>query len=608
LHIATHTLDPGVSPAGAPASNEAPTARFDDIRTGSGLELCGPVSQLVAEQADDVPRLLSELEGAVGSGAFAAGFLSYEAAPGLDPSLPVREKSPAEPFGSLPAAWFALFDSAREVPAVAAPGGPPRYFLTPFVPDMADSAYAARVSTVRAHIAAGDTYQCNLTTRLRAEATGDLDSWYADLARAQGGAYCAALDTGRYRVLSASPELFFEWTGGILTTRPMKGTAPRGRFPAEDEELAARLLASEKERSENLMIVDLLRNDVGRVAEWGSVEVPRLFELEPYPTVWQLTSTVSGRVRDGVRLADVFSALFPSGSVTGAPKRRTMQLIAELETSARGIYCGAVGLVAPPGHPFRARFGVPIRTVVVDRESGDVVYGSGSGITWGSDVAAEREEVRVKARILEPPPSELSLVETMAYSPAGGIRNLERHLERLGFSAGRLGFDLDEDAVQAALEEATVAAPGPRRVRLLLGRSGDVSVELGPVPERQRRPVRLALDLSPVDSGDLLLFHKTTRREPYTERLARHAEADDVLLVNEDGLVTESTISNLVALIDGRWWTPPIELGCLPGVERGRLLDEGTIAERALGITDVRGASRLGLVSSLRGWREACLS
>lgn len=537
------------------------------------------------------------------AGAWAAGFVSYEAAPGLDPSLTVRLPSAGRPFADLPAAWFAIFRQAER----CEPVGPPATSESP-VPvwrsESTDADFEAAVERVRHWIAAGDTYQCNVTTRLRARVAGDLPATYAGLAFAQRGSACAALDTGRFAVLCASPELFFEWSGDRITTRPMKGTARRGRYEAEDEALADALHASEKERAENLMIVDLLRNDLGRIAEWGSVRVESLFSLERFPTLWQLTSTVSARPRTGTGLVDVFRALFPSGSVTGAPKRRTMELIAELEQSPRGVYCGAVGFVAPPGEGVRARFGVPIRTVVVDRRSGEAQYGTGAGITWGSDARLERHEVRLKARILERPET-FELIETMAFVPGLGIRNVERHVARLCFSAGRLGFAFDRAEVAERLEEATAGLAVPKRLRLSLVRSGAVVVEVAPVPTAGA--VRLAIDDEPIDSSDLLMFHKTTRRAPYLERAARHPGFDDVVLVNERGRPTETTIANLLVKLDGRWWTPPVAAGLLPGVERGRLLDEGAVAERDLTLEDLAMAEELAVVSSLRGRRLAVL-
>jgi len=284
---------------------------------------------------------------------------------------------------------------------------------TTWAPQWTDEQYGHAVATVRSHIAAGETYQGNLTDRLRAEGIEEPRALYAKLALAQHGAFSAYLDLGRHVIVSASPELFFEWSGELVRTRPMKGTAARGPTSEEDRAAAHRLLTSPKERAENLMIVDLLRNDLSRVARTGSVTVSELFSLERYPTVWQMTSEVRALTRPDTGLVDLFQALFPCGSVTGAPKQRTMQLIRELEPRERGVYCGAIGLVAPPEASVRARFSVGIRTAVVDRLTRRAVYGVGSAVTWDSDADTERAELRAKAAILETPSSDCRLVETL---------------------------------------------------------------------------------------------------------------------------------------------------------------------------------------------------
>jgi para-aminobenzoate synthetase/4-amino-4-deoxychorismate lyase len=356
------------------------------------------------------------------------------------------------------------------------------------------------------------------------------------------------------------------------------------------------------------MIVDLLRNDLGRIAEVGSVRVDELFSLERYPTVWQLTSQVSARIQPGTGLLDLFRALFPCGSVTGAPKRSTMQLIDVLEPTPRGIYCGAVGLVAPPSARFRARFNVAIRTVVVDRTSGQSVYGAGGGITWGSEAAAERAELHAKAAVLAHDVTEHQLLETLAFGPGEGLRHLDRHLARMADSADWAGFRFDRAGVLAAVRRAVERCTEPARVRILLSRAGQVEVDLVAMPPVDARPVRLALDDDPVDDADPWLQHKTTRRDVYLTRALRHPEADDVVLLNQRGEVTETTIGNLAVRLDGRWCTPPTTSGCLPGVERGRLLEQGVLHERVLHAADLLAAEDLAVVSSLRGWRSATLA
>jgi para-aminobenzoate synthetase/4-amino-4-deoxychorismate lyase len=462
------------------------------------------------------------------------------------------------------------------------------------------------VREVRSRIAAGETYQCNLTTRLTRAADGDPEDLYRDLALAQRGAYNAYLDTGRFVVASASPELFFELSGDRLLMRPMKGTAARGRTVAEDERIVARLRSSPKERAENVMIVDLVRNDLARVAAAGSVRVPRLLHAERFATVHQLTSDVTARLRPGVGLTGIFRALFPCGSVTGAPKARTMELIRDVEDSPRGVYCGAIGLVAPPGAPQRARFSVAIRTVLVDRERGSATYGTGGGITWGSRPAAEYAELLAKARVLDTRPREFHLLETMRHE-SGRLRSLDAHLARVTASAAYFGFHFDPAAVRAALAERLDGA-GDARVRLRCYRDGTVGVDVEELPPPAAGRVRLAIDPEPIDSGACWPRHKTSLREPYSARLARHPVADDVVLVNERGEVTESCTANLAVRLDGRWWTPPLGSGCLPGVERARLVADGVLRERVLRPADLQRADDLALVNSLRGLRPATLA
>ncbi len=585
-------------------------ARFDDLTGASpSFRLVEPIGVLEATRPDEVLPVLEAAEAAAARGIWAAGFVAYEAAPGLDARLAVRSREPDDPFAALPLAWFAMFERAEEsalpLPrddgVLEAPEGT-------WVPTTPRERHEASIRRIRELIAAGETYQVNHTMRLRAQVQGDLRGLYRDLVYAQRGAYAGSLDLGRYRILSASPELFFERRGNRIVTRPMKGTALRGRWPAEDEEAAARLVASAKDRAENAMIVDLLRNDLGRIARPGSVSWDDVFEAERYETVWQLTTTVSATLRPDVSTADVFRALFPSGSVTGAPKVRTMEIVAELEDGPRGVYCGAVGYLSPQGSGRPdARFNVAIRTVTVDPASGIAEYGAGGGITWSSDPAGEYDEAIAKARVLTARRPPFDLLETMRLEPSEGVRHLARHLERLGSSAAYFGFAFDADDVRDAVEKAAASAPAtPCRVRLSLSRDGTVRVActaLAPDPD----PVHVALDTVGQDPRDVFLFHKTSRRERYQEARARHPDADDVLLVNDRGEVTESTIANVAARIDGRWWTPPLGSGLLPGIGREAAIQEGRVEERPIATGEVLAADELALVSDTRGWRRAAL-
>ena len=585
-------------------------ARFDDL---SGAEpsfrLVEPVGVLEARRPAEVPSVVDAAEAAAARGLWVAGMVTYEAAPGFDPALRVRARPEADPFAELPLAWFALFEARQETTLPAPPDEPPPPPAGAWAPSIDREAYDAAIERIHDHIAAGDSYQVNFTLRLRASVAGDPKGLYRDLCYAQRGAYSAYLDLGRYRVLSASPELFFRIDGGTIATKPMKGTAPRGRWLAEDEAIRARLRGSIKERAENAMIVDLLRNDLARVARVGSVRWSEVFEAERFETVWQLTSTVSAELRQGRSLRDVFGALFPSGSVTGAPKVRTMRLIADLEDSPRGAYCGTVGYLAPAGAPGpRARFNVAIRTVVQDGGTGIAEYGVGGGITWDSRANAEYDEVVTKARVLADRRPAFRLLETLRFDPEDGYRRLEEHLARLRASAAFFGFAEDEGTIRSALDREAGRFPGRVvRVRLLLDRRGHVETGSAPVSS-PGEPVRLAIDRDhPVDPSDVFLFHKTTLRERYEDAAARHPDADDVILINDRGEVTETTIATLAVRLDDRWWTPPLAAGLLPGCERAALLDAGSIAERSIRIEDLEIADGLAVVSSVRPWRDAAL-
>jgi para-aminobenzoate synthetase / 4-amino-4-deoxychorismate lyase len=584
-------------------------ARFDDLTPGQerSFEFADPVGVLEARRADEVGPIIAAADAAASRGLWAAGFVSYEAAPGLDRALVVRERRAGDVFDDLPLAWFALFDAKIDVAAlqpVAARSTLPE--AMPWRASVDLARYETTIERIRELIANGQTYQVNHTIRLNAQILGDERGLYRDLALAQRGGYAAYLNIGRYRVLSASPELFLRVDGTRVTTRPMKGTAPRGRWLEEDERVATELVASEKDRAENAMIVDLLRNDLGRIALAGTVEVSRMFEPERYETVWQLTSTVAADLAPGTALVDVFRALFPSGSVTGAPKISTMRIIRALEDSPRGVYCGAVGYLAPSGsgEP-RANFGVAIRTVVVDSQSGTSEYGVGGGITYDSSPGAEYAEILAKARVLSSARPAFELLESIGFEPDEGFRHLSEHFERLRSSAQYFGFRFDAESALAACKRMVEDAAEPVRIRLTLARDGTVDVTssaLKPSPESR---VRLAIDDESVAPDDAFLFHKTTLREPYERRRAKRPDADDVLLVNTRGEVTESTVANVAVLFGDRWVTPSLDAGLLPGAYRAVLLRDGTLTEQSVTLDELRRADDVALVSSVRGWRPA---
>ncbi len=592
----------GRPPVAAALTGSAPAARFDDLAAGRAAALHGFRAALVARSPDEVPGVIDAAEAAAAAGDWVAGVVAYEAAAGLDGALDVGV--PPGAGDGAPLAWFGCFAGCREVHPVTPPGPAP---VPAWRLDTPAELHAAQVARIRDHIEAGDVYQCNLTARYRCDDPGDPGTLYRRLALAQRSAHCALVDTGSVVVASASPELFFERRGDDVVTRPMKGTAARGRWSEEDRAVGAALAASAKDRAENVMIVDLLRNDLGRLAVYGTVAVPALWSLERYRTLWQLTSTVTARVRPGTTLLDLFRALFPSGSVTGAPKRRAMEVIAGVEGSPRGVYCGAVGLLSPGPRP-QARFNVAIRTAVVDRHTGRAVYGSGGGIVWDSEANDEFRELAAKAAVLAADPAEVTLLETMRCGPDGVVGRWAGHRARLADSARYFGVALDDAAVDRALKEALAGGPPvDRLVRLTVSDAAGPAVEVRPLAPDAGGPVTLAVDEEPVDPARPQWFHKVTDRSPYTTRAARHPGADQVVLVNRRGEVTETSVATLAVHLEGRWCTPPLDAGCLPGVARAALLADGTLVERAITVAELRQADAVAVVSSARGWREAVL-
>lgn len=571
-----------------------------DAGTGRWLAFRSPRAILQADRLDDVQPQLRRLEAAAEAGAHAAGFISYEAAPAFDPALT------AHPPDGFPLLWFGLYDAPEIIPAPA-PGPEPAHTLGAWTPNVERAAYAQAIARIKDHIARGDTYQVNYTLRLRAPFTGDPWSLFAALADAQRARYAAFIDLGRRAVCSASPELFFNLDGRRLEARPMKGTAARGRTLAEDQAQAARLRASEKNRAENVMIVDMLRNDLGRIAAVGSVAAPALFTVERYPTVWQMTSTVTAA--SDAPLTEILAALSPCASITGAPKPRTMRIIRELEPEPRRLYTGAIGFVAPAGagRPRRAQFNVAIRTVLVDREAGQAEYGVGGGIVWDSDAADEYAECQIKARVLQRRPSAFQLLESLRWEPDAGYERLDRHLARLRASADYFDFALDLEQARAELLALARTLTGrAHKVRLRVDRAGAVLCTAEPITP-PAGPAQLALAPGPVDSGDVFLYHKTTRRDVYAAARAACPDADDTVLWNERGEITEACFGNLAVQLGGVWVTPPVECGLLAGVYRAELLAEGQLAERVITRADLAQAQGLAVLNSVRRWREAVL-
>ena len=554
---------------------------------GGWLAFAQPREVHCAQSPGEVADVLAQVERALDAGRWAAGFLAYEAAPAFDAALCVH------PPDGAPLAHFAVYDAPETLAALdaAGPAG-----ACAWKPGIERDAYLRAIESIREYIAAGATYQVNYTFPIYAKFNGDARAWFARLSAAQGGGPHAFLDLGGLQILSVSPELFFRLDGDTLTTRPMKGTRPRGRFPREDRARAAELAASAKDCAENVMIVDLLRNDLGRVAETGTVSVPRLFDIERYETVWQMTSTITARTH--APLSRIFDALFPCGSVTGAPKIETMRIIRELEPGPRGAYCGAVGWCGPER---QAVFNVAIRTVTVDKRRGTARYHAGGGITWDSVAAAEYQECLDKTAVLTHARPPFRLLESLLFD--GDYFLLDEHLDRIEASADYFGFAFGRAELRRQLlEHAASIVARPAKVRLLLARDGVAEIESAPAPAAAT--VRLGLAREPVDSGNVFLFHKTTHRQVYEEALLARPDCGDVLLWNEDGMLTESTRANVVLDLDGKLLTPPVEAGLLAGSFRERLLRDGVIREAPLSRNDIPKARAIHLINSVRKWTQ----
>ena len=547
---------------------------------------------------DEVMDCLRRVEHLVESrGLFAAGFVGYEAAPAFDRALTVRDAP------GFPLLWFGLFTAAETI-SLPSPDALQAEAEAPWQPSVTVAEYAAVIGRLREAIAAGETYQVNYTFRLKQPIGSDSWGLFQRLVAAQQAPYAAYVETADFAICSASPELFFQLDGRQIVSRPMKGTIARGRWYEEDLARAGELAASEKDRAENAMIVDMMRNDLGRIARVGSVQVSDLFRVERYPTLWQMTSCVSAET--GADLAEIFAALFPCASITGAPKASTMRIIARSESLPRRIYTGSIGRIAPGR---RAQFNVAIRTVLVDKARHEAEYGVGGGVVWDSTPRGEYDECLLKARILSAAQPQFSLLETLLWTPGQGYFCLREHLRRRRESAEYFGFPPCDAA--AARELAALAAglpAAPHRVRLLAARDGKLSCQSEPTRDEEfPDPIRLELAAHPVDASDVFLYHKTTHRAVYAAAQAGCREGDDALLYNRQGEVTETMRGNIVVRRGRDLWTPPVSCGLLAGTYRARLLSEGKIRERAVPLETLAECDEVFFINSVRLWRKARL-
>jgi para-aminobenzoate synthetase/4-amino-4-deoxychorismate lyase len=566
---------------------------------GMWLHFTNPQHTITAQNLNDVVPSLQEIEQLVNAHNWhAAGFLSYEAAPAFDKAIRLErsESQSKDNVDGFPLLWFGLYPAPRLISLPEPDSAKPSLsWLTTIDRDT----YNAAVAQIKDHIASGQTYQVNYTMRLRTEFKVDLWNFFLHLAQTQNN-HAAYIDTGRYVIASASPELFFQLDGEIIESRPMKGTTRRGRTTLEDEKQAQWLKESEKNRAENVMIVDMVRNDLGRIARVGSVHIPELFTAEKYPTLWQMTSTV--RAKTSASLTEIFEALFPCASITGAPKVSTMRIISDLETSPRNIYTGSIGHIAPNR---KATFNVAIRTALINRETQIAEYGIGSGIVWDSTSTDEYAEALLKARVLTEDAPQFSLIETMLWTPQEGFFLHEKHVERLLDSAKYFDFPVARRDIENYLNEISFKFVSSQRVRLLLDKHGNLQSEAKPFESSNNHPpLKVRLAKEPVHSGNVFLFHKTTYREMYEAARKDFLDHDDVLLYNEHNELTEFTIGNLVVELNGKFYTPPIRCGLLAGTFRTHLLETGQVEERVIRVEGLKDCAKIFLVNSVRKWQD----
>jgi para-aminobenzoate synthetase/4-amino-4-deoxychorismate lyase len=599
-------------------------------RGGPWRAFRNPVAVVRATRPADVIACLAEVDRFVRvERCYAAGFVTYEAAAAF--GLPVQPTSEE----AIPLVCFGIYPPDRVIShARLPPAGP--HIIGEWRPTADHASYLRAMHRIKSRIEAGDTYQINFTFQLHARFEGDPLGLLCALDEAHAGLWGGYVDAGRYAICSASPELFFSIDGDRVRCKPMKGAAPRGLSAAADRLAAERLRRSEKNRAENVMVVDVVRNDLGRIARTGSVEVASMFHVERYPLQWQMTSSVTA-IAPGARLPRLFEALFPAGSVTGAPKHSSMAIIRELETRPRGVHTGAIGYFSPRD---RGRFNVATRSITIDREAQVAEFGVGGGVVWDSVERDEYDECLLNASILlsagnapqssllpsalshparehrhrERPPivsyivshrPAVGLIETLRWAPGEGFARLDRHMDRLSESAACFAYECDVAAVREMLANAITDLRGPAKVRLLLNRDGAIVCEavdlLDPVPD----PLRVAIAADPVDPTNVFLYHQTTRREVYDSARASRPGADTVMLWNAAGEVTEATEANVVVEIDGRKVTPPVECGLLPGTFRAELLARGEIVEERVSVGSLQTCDRIWLVNSVRGWMKA---
>ena len=593
-----------------PSPTTPPFILLDDARVVGAARarlFHDPVAVLTAEGPADIPALLNDLRAARGRRLHAAGYIAYDAGTGFANAA----RTPREGGVIAPAAWFGLFEHIQRIEADAVADllpDPAGGWLGALEPRVTRADYDAMIARVLDLIRAGDIYQANLTFAADVPVAGNPLAVYARLRSTARAGYGGFIWTGGQAIASLSPELFFGLRGRTVMARPMKGTARRGADPAEDAALAADLASDPKQRAENLMIVDLIRNDLSRIAAPGSVRVPDLFRVESFPTIHQLVSDVAAELPEGTDAVYILAAAFPCGSITGAPKVRAMEVIAEVEREPRGLYTGSIGFIEAGGD---AAFNVAIRTLVfppVPPLPGAAIkatLGLGSGIVADSEAATEWRECLAKGAFVAAAGGGFDLIETMRFDPVEGVMRLDAHFARLKSSAERFGFRFDRHAARNSLQTATFRLKTAARIRLRLSPAGAVAIEVSPVPAFAQVPVPVRIAALGVAADDFRLRHKTSARDFYDEARV-DSGAPEVAFVNAEGFVTEGSMTNIFVERDGKLLTPPADLGLLPGVLRAELIERGQAVESHLRAADLAGGFFIG--NAVRGLVPAQLA
>lgn len=551
-------------------------------------------------QTNELPEVLKTLdylqEKCFEGNYYAAGFISYDASPAFDYALKVKDNENK----NVPLLLFVLCEKVRKI-QLPKPGKSSKYFGE-WYQTVSKVEYRKAIEKVKKHIQAGDTYQVNYTMRQYAEFFGDYWEFFCELACAQRSQYAAFIETDDFVVCSASPELFFTYDKGTVISKPMKGTAPRGFTYEEDMEKAEYLHHSEKNRAENVMIVDMIRNDLSKISEPHSVKVPVLFEAEKFPTVWQMTSTVSSYTKKS--LLNVFKAFFPCASITGAPKPYTMKIISEVESTSRGLYTGAIGFIEPTK---KAQFNVAIRTVVIDKITKIAEYGVGGGIVWDSTAEDEYEECLVKTKFLSSRQADFSILESILWTSKEGYFLLNYHLERMKKSASYFNYEFDNNKVVSELKKLSASLEkSSYKIRILLDEKGILTLEPQQIfQENVFKTIKVVISDKPVNTNIPFVYHKTTNRKHYDEIRSRFQEYDEVIFWNQKSEITEGSCSNVVIKIKDELFTPPVNCGLLGGTFRQYLLDKGEIKEKVIKLEELVSADEIYLINSVRKWRRA---